>query len=73
LQVPVTLAFGLYRGGNRYELVFEAFSDRIEAPRHNRGEALSRYVHTYARRLQHHVLRAPYNWFNFYDFWADGR
>ncbi|HJW47708.1 MAG TPA: acyltransferase [Lysobacter sp.] len=69
LQVPVTLAFGLYRGGNRYELVFEAFSDRIEAPRHNRGEALSGYVQTYAHRLQHHALRAPYNWFNFYDFW----
>ncbi len=65
----MTLAFGLYRGGNRYELVFEAFSDRIEAPRNNRGEALSGYVQPYAQRLQHHALRAPYNWFNFYDFW----
>jgi predicted LPLAT superfamily acyltransferase len=69
LQVPVTLAFGLYRGGNRYELVFEAFSDRIEVPRHNRTGALSEYVHCYAERLQHHAQRAPYNWFNFYDFW----
>ena len=69
LQVPVTLAFGLYRGGNRYDLVFEAFSDRIEAPRNNRNAALSGYVHRYAQRLQHHALRAPYNWFNFYDFW----
>jgi predicted LPLAT superfamily acyltransferase len=69
LQVPVTLAFGLYRGGNRYDLVFEAFSDRIEVPRHNRNGALSQYVHRYAQRLQHHAQRAPYNWFNFYDFW----
>ena len=69
LQVPVTLAFGLYRGGNRYELVFEAFSERIEVPRHNRTGALSEYVHRYAERLQHHAQRAPYNWFNFYDFW----
>jgi predicted LPLAT superfamily acyltransferase len=69
LQVPVTLVFGLYRGGNRYELVFEAFSERIEAPRHNRTAALTAYVQTYAQRLQHHALRAPYNWFNFYDFW----
>lgn len=69
LQVPVTLAFGLYRGGNRYELVFEAFSDRIEVPRHNRAGTLSGYVQRYAQRLQHHAQRAPYNWFNFYDFW----
>lgn len=69
LQVPVTLAFGLYRGGNRYDLVFEAFSDRIEVPRHNRNGALSEYVRHYAQRLQHHAQRAPYNWFNFYDFW----
>jgi len=69
LQAPVTLAFGLYRGGNRYELVFEAFSDRIIAPRNNRAAALSDYVRSYAQRLQHHALRAPYNWFNFYDFW----
>ena len=30
LQAPVVLAFGLYRGGNRYDLVFEPFSGRIE-------------------------------------------
>jgi predicted LPLAT superfamily acyltransferase len=69
LQVPVTFAFGLYRGGNRYDLVFEAFSDRIEVPRKNRNAALAEYVRRYAQRLQHHALRAPYNWFNFYDFW----
>ena len=69
LQVPVTLAFGLYRGSNRYELVFETFSDRISVPRHNRGEVLSECVQAYAQRLQHHAQRAPYNWFNFYDFW----
>ena len=70
LQVPVTLAFGLYRGGNRYELVFEAFSDAIRVPRHNRSVVLSEHVRRYALRLQHHALRAPYNWFNFYDFWS---
>lgn len=71
LQVPVTLAFGLYRGGNRYELVFEPFSDRVSVPRHNRAEALSDCVRAYAQRLQHHAQRAPYNWFNFYDFWPN--
>jgi predicted LPLAT superfamily acyltransferase len=71
LQVPVTLAFGLYRGGNRYELVFEPFSDRVLVPRHNRAEALSACVRAYAERLQHQAQRAPFNWFNFYDFWPN--
>ena len=69
LHVPVTLAFGLYRGGNRYELVFEPLSDGLSLPRHERPQALSGLVQTYAARLQHHARRAPYNWFNFYDFW----
>lgn len=69
LQVPVTLAFGLYRGGNRYELVFEALGDAVSLPRHERARALAGLVQTYAARLQHHARRAPYNWFNFFDFW----
>jgi len=69
LQVPITLAFGLYRGGNRYELVFEPLSDGISLPRHERTRALAGFVQTYAARLQHHARRAPYNWFNFFDFW----
>lgn len=69
LQVPVSLAFGLYRGGNRYELVFESVSEGVSLPRHERGRALAALVQTYAARLQHHAQRAPYNWFNFYDFW----
>lgn len=69
LQVPVTLAFGLYRGGNRYDLVFETFSDGIRIERHNRAQALAELVARYAQRLAHHAHAAPYNWFNFYDFW----
>ncbi|WP_342316603.1 acyltransferase [Lysobacter sp. FW306-1B-D06B] len=69
LKVPVMLAFGLYRGDNRYELVFEEFSERLDIPRQHRREQLAALVRGYAARLQHHVRRAPYNWFNFYDFW----
>ncbi|GAB3382258.1 LpxL/LpxP family acyltransferase [Lysobacter fragariae] len=69
LHVPVTLAFGLYRGGNRYDLVFEPFSGPITAPRNNRMQVIAGLVLDYAARLQRHTLDAPYNWFNFYDFW----
>jgi predicted LPLAT superfamily acyltransferase len=69
LKVPVSLAFGLYRGGNRYDLVFESFSDGIDIPRRERAAAIPALIRRYAARLEHYVRQAPYNWFNFYDFW----
>jgi len=69
LQVPVILCFGLYLGGNRYRVVFEAMADRVEIPRKARGPALDALITRYAQRLEHYVHVAPYNWFNFYDFW----
>ncbi len=71
LQAPVVLCFGLYLGGNRYRLIFEPMSDRVEIPRDNRGPALDALIARYAQRLEHYVHVAPYNWFNFYDFWQD--
>jgi predicted LPLAT superfamily acyltransferase len=69
LKAPVMLAFGLYRGGNRYDLLFEPFATAVDVPRAQRAEALSALVHRYAGRLEHHLRGAPWNWFNFYDFW----
>lgn len=71
LKAPVVLGFGLYRGGNRYELVFEPFRERIEIPRGQRRSAAAAVIRDYAARLEHHARSAPYNWFNFYDFWQD--
>lgn len=70
LKAPVTLAFGLYRGGKHYELLFENFSDAIEAPRTQRVQVISALIHRYAARLEDVARSAPYNWFNFYDFWG---
>jgi predicted LPLAT superfamily acyltransferase len=69
LRTPVVLCFGMYRGGNRYDLYFEKFADLVEVPRRERQAALTRYVQAYSERLAHHVRGAPFNWFNFYDFW----
>lgn len=71
LGVPVILAFGLYRGGNRYDVHFELFSEKISLPRAAREQALHDCAQAYANRLEHYVKSAPYNWFNFYDYWAD--
>ena len=69
LELPVILSLGIYRGGNRYDLIFEPLADRIELPRGQRDAALDAYIRHYAARLEHYVREAPYNWFNFYDFW----
>jgi predicted LPLAT superfamily acyltransferase len=73
LHVPVVLCFGLYLGGRRYRLVFEPFADHVEIPRQRRAQALDELIALYAKRLEHYVYVAPYNWFNFYDFWQDDR
>ncbi|MGQ0586883.1 MAG: LpxL/LpxP family acyltransferase [Gammaproteobacteria bacterium] len=70
VSVPVILAFGLYRGGNRYDLHLELFSNKVTLPRATREEALRSCVQHYASRLEHYARLAPYNWFNFYDYWA---
>lgn len=69
---PVILFFGLYEGGRRYRVVFETFE--FAAPRRGeRGRGLERAVQAYADRLSHHARQAPYNWFNFYPFWGEGK
>jgi len=71
LGVPVVLAFGLYRGGNRYDLHFEEFSDGQAVPRNQRTAHVAALIGRYAARLEHHARNAPFNWFNFYDYWPE--
>ena len=67
--VPVILAFGLYRGGNRYDLHFELLTEQLTLGRRDRKRGLTDQVQRYADRLAHYARIAPYNWFNFFDFW----
>jgi len=69
LRAPVVLGFGIYHGGNRYSCHYELFAEQIALPRHEREQALADIAHRYARRLEHYARLAPYNWFNFYDYW----
>jgi predicted LPLAT superfamily acyltransferase len=65
----VVLAFGLYRGGNRYDLRFEPFSDGETVPRPCRRAHVASLIRRYAARLEDLARQFPYNWFNFYDYW----
>jgi predicted LPLAT superfamily acyltransferase len=74
LKVPVILFVCLYHGGNRYDIHVESFADRITLDRRSaasKSASIERWVQQYAERLEHYCRLAPYNWFNFYDFWGD--
>lgn len=68
LQCPVYLLFST-RIGERSEIHFELFRESLHLPRKAREAMLADLAAAYAARLQHHCLRAPLEWFNFYDFW----
>lgn len=71
LKVPVILFFGLYRGGNRYDIYFEKFAEQVVINRQQRYEDVQYWTQLYAARLEEYLRNAPYNWFNFYDYWQD--
>jgi len=74
LRRRIVFMAGLYRGGRDYALRFVELADFSALAGAGPGEreaavraAMQRYVST----LEALCREAPYNWFNFYDFWAD--
>lgn len=72
LKAPVFLIFGLLRPNGDYDVYFEKFADQITLARNQREEQARVLAQRYAERLEFYAREAPYNWFNFYDFWNDG-
>jgi predicted LPLAT superfamily acyltransferase len=69
MKRPVIFMTGLYLGGNRYAVHFEPLADFSATPRAGRAAAIDAAVARYALLLERHCRAAPYNWFNFFDFW----
>ncbi len=69
MQCPVILCFGLYRGGNRYDVYFERLTEQVPAGRQQRKASVQYWTQRYVDRLAYYACLAPYNWFNFYRFW----
>jgi predicted LPLAT superfamily acyltransferase len=70
MRCPVVLMIGAYRGGRRYDVVFETVIDSAHPRPGDRGEQIDGAMGRYVERLEHYCREAPFNWFNFYDFWA---
>lgn len=69
LRRPVFFMTGLYLGGNRYRVCFEQLADFSQVERPQRQEAITAAIERYADCLNRYCRQAPYNWFNFFDFW----
>jgi predicted LPLAT superfamily acyltransferase len=69
LGCPIVLCFGMYRGGNRYDLFFELFDEHLQLPRRGADAETRDVVQRYVARIEHYVKDDPYNWFNWFDVW----
>ena len=71
LKRPAIFMTGLYLGGNRYAIHFDRLADFSALKPGERDQAIKAAIMRYAELLDHYCKSAPYNWFNFFDFWQD--
>jgi predicted LPLAT superfamily acyltransferase len=73
LKRRLVFMVGLYRGGRRYDVRFEPLADFSAPPAdaQSRDNLLRDALQAYVQRLESLCREAPYNWFNFYDFWNE--
>ena len=69
LGCPVLLTLCLRTGDARYETVVRPLTQGEVVPRGEREKRARELLETYARSLEESCVRAPRQWFNFYDFW----
>lgn len=73
LRRQVMFMVGLYRGGRRYDVRFERLADFSQpaADPAQREQQIREALQAYVARLEALCREAPYNWFNFHDFWGE--
>lgn len=69
LQCPMYYMFCPKVGG-RYRVRFGKIADRVALPRQDRSGAMHELARAYVTPLEAAIREAPYQWFNFFDYWA---
>ncbi len=73
LACPVKLMFAYRRPDLAADKVYFSIyklADKVHFNRSDRIEKIQEYAQTFINELQRHSLLAPYQWFNFYEFWS---
>lgn len=73
LGCPLFMMTAIRRGPLRYEVFIERLSDAVRLPRAARRAEAERLLEAYAGHLERLCQEAPFQWFNFYDYWGDER
>lgn len=68
---PVIVACALRTGDARYRVESEPLYAGGRVPRARRDAVVGEMLEAFARSLERTCLRAPYQWYNFFDFWAE--
>jgi predicted LPLAT superfamily acyltransferase len=69
LRAPVVFMAGMYLGENRYHLHFEHIADFADVSPQERETVMQQAQERFVLLLEERCREAPWNWFNFYDFW----
>ncbi|QJR80942.1 acyltransferase [Alteromonas pelagimontana] len=71
LACPVNFMFAYRHQPANNKVVFDVTQvcDKLEIARSTRQADIKKYAQQFADKLEEHCLRAPFQWFNFYDFW----
>jgi len=68
MDCPVFTIFCLNEKG-RYRTYIEKLADPVKVKRKERQQYFNDLTERFAKRLEKHVLLAPYQWYNFFNFW----
>ncbi|WP_113953262.1 hypothetical protein [Arenicella xantha] len=74
LGCPVKLMFSYcdyYAPDKPVHFEVVAFAERVTLDRKHREQQIQQYAQSFAQALEQQCAKAPYQWFNFYDFWAE--
>lgn len=70
LGCPVKMIFA-FRMADKIRLEIETLSEKVELSRNDREGEINKLAQRFASELEDRCARAPFQWFNFYDFWSD--
>jgi len=71
LGCPLFFMVALREPGARYRVFAEVLAEHVDLSRGERDKGIRELAAAYAGRLEHYLLAAPYQWFNFFDVWAE--
>jgi predicted LPLAT superfamily acyltransferase len=74
LNAPTYFVFALRRGDlslrSHYNMYVHRSPLSFDCPRREREERITELARLFAEKLEYHCKQHPYQWYNFYNFWA---